>query len=76
MHARHPMYRLEEPARWDLHPGPYDKAITGLLNPPPDAAFAPPPTNDVILAVLNRQREATERVMGQAQAVAPALRET
>jgi len=66
MHARHSMYRVEEPARWDLHPGPYDEAITGPLNPPPDAAFAPPPTNDVILAELNRQRQATERVMGEA----------
>ncbi len=66
MHARHPMYRVEEPARWDLHPGPYDEAITGRLNPPPDAAFSPPPTNDVIIAELNRQREATERVMGEA----------
>jgi hypothetical protein len=66
MHARHPMYRIEEPARWDLHPGPYGEAITGPLNPPPDAAFSPPPTTDVIVAELNRQREATERVMGEA----------
>jgi hypothetical protein len=66
MHARHPMYRVEESARWDLHPGPYGVAITGPVNPPLDAAFSPPPTNDVVLAELNRQREATERVMGEA----------
>jgi hypothetical protein len=66
MHARHPIYRVEESARWDLHPGPYGEAITGPVNPPLDAAFSPPPTNDVVLAELNRQREATERVMGEA----------
>ena len=75
MHAGHPMYRVEEPARWDLHPGPHHEAITGPLNPRPDAAFAPPPTNDVILAELNRQRDATERVMSEALRLAHAYDE-
>ena len=64
MHEHHPVYRIETSARWNLHPGP--SATTGLLNPPPDAAFAPPPTNDVLVAEMNRQREATARVMEQA----------
>lgn len=64
MHEYHPVYRIETSARWNLHPG--SSAVTSLLNPPPDAAFAPPPTNDVLIAEMNRQREATARVMEQA----------
>lgn len=64
MHEQHPVYRVEVSARWNLHPGPLNTA--NLLNPPPDAAFAPPPTNDVLVAEINRQREATVRVMQEA----------
>jgi hypothetical protein len=68
MHERHPVYRIEASARWNLHPGPLN--TVNLLNPPPDAAFAPPPTNDVLAAEMNRQREATSRVMGEAAKLA------
>jgi len=68
MHEQHPVYRLEASARWNLHPGPLNTA--NLLNPPPDAAFAPPPTNDVLVAEMNRQREATVRVMSEAAKLA------
>lgn len=64
MHEQHPVYRIESSARWNLHPGPAHRA--NLLNPPPDAAFAPPPTNDAVIAEMNRQREVTERVMSEA----------
>ncbi len=64
MHEQHPVYRIETSARWNLHPGPAH--TVNLLNPPPDAAFAPPPTNDAVVAEMNRQREATERVMSEA----------
>jgi hypothetical protein len=64
MHEQHSVYRIETSARWNLHPGPLNTA--NLLNPPPDAAFAPPPTNDVLVAEMNRQREATVRVMQEA----------
>jgi hypothetical protein len=64
MHEQHPVYRIEVSARWNLHPGPPNTA--NLLNPPPDAAFVPPPTNDVLVAEMNRQREATVRVMQEA----------
>ena len=64
MHEQHPVYRIEVSARWNLHPGPLNTA--NLLNPPPDAAFAPPPTNDVLVAEMNRQREVTARVMQEA----------
>jgi hypothetical protein len=64
MSEQHPVYRIESSAHWNLHPGPATTA--NLLNPPPDAAFAPPPTNDVVIAEMNRQRETTERVMSEA----------
>jgi hypothetical protein len=64
MHERHPVYRVEVSARWNLHPGPLGTA--NLLNPPPDAASAPSPTNDVLVAEMNRQREVTARVMQEA----------
>jgi hypothetical protein len=64
MQEQHPVYRVEVSARWNLHPGPENTA--NLLNPPPDAAFAPPPTNDALVAEINRQREATARVMQEA----------
>jgi hypothetical protein len=68
MHEQHPVYRIEVSARWNLHPGPLGTA--NLLNPPPDAAFAPPPTNDVLIAEMNRQRETTARVMLEATKLA------
>jgi hypothetical protein len=68
MHERHPVYRIEVSARWNLHPGALNTA--NLLNPPPDAAFAPPPTNDVLVAEMNRQREATASVMQEAAKLA------
>ncbi|HEX3988130.1 MAG TPA: hypothetical protein VHZ30_01785 [Verrucomicrobiae bacterium] len=64
MNEQHPVYRIETSARWNLHPGPAN--TVNLLNPPPDAAFATPPTNDAVIAEMNRQREATERVMSEA----------
>jgi hypothetical protein len=64
MHEQHPVYRIESSARWNLHPG--SARTANLLNPPPDAAFAPPPANDAVTAEMNRQREATERVMSEA----------
>jgi hypothetical protein len=68
MHEQHPVYRIEVSARWNLRPGPLNTA--NLLNPPPDAAFAPPPTNDVLIAEMNRQREATAQVMLEAAKLA------
>lgn len=64
MHEQHPVYRIESSARWNLHPSPANTA--NLLNPPPNAAFAPPPTNDALIAEMNQQREATARVMSEA----------
>src|SRR5215469_14367981 len=64
MQEEHPVNRVEVYGRWNLHPG--GPAAAPLLNPPPDAAFAPPLTNDVLIAEINRQRETTALVMQQA----------
>ncbi len=68
MHEQHPVYRIETSARWNLHPG--STRSDNLLNPPPDASFAPPLTNDVVIAEMNRQRDATARVMSEAARLA------
>ena len=70
MHERHPVYRVEVSAHWNLHPGPLWPAATNLLNPPLDAAFSPPPVNDAVIAEIGRQREATERVLNEARRLA------
>lgn len=66
MHEGHPLYRIEASARWDLRASTAGGSTLGLLNPPRDAAYSQPQTNDVILAELSRQRDATERVMWEA----------
>lgn len=68
MKEQHPVYRVESYGRWNLHPGPLNTA--NLLNPPRDAAYAPPSTNDAVLAELNRQRETTDRVVQEAARLA------
>ena len=73
MAEAHPVYRLEVSPRWNLHPG--SPNAVNLLNPPPDAAFAPPPTNDAVIAEMNRQRETTALVMQQATRLAQAYQQ-
>lgn len=68
MHEQHPVYRIEVSARWNLHPGAQNTA--NLLNPPPDAAYTPPLTNDALVAEMNRQRETTARVVLEAAKLA------
>lgn len=73
MYEQHPVYRVEVSARWNLHPG--SNQTTPLMNPPPDAAMAPPLTNDALIAEMNRQRETTARVMTEAAKLAQSYRE-
>jgi hypothetical protein len=73
MHERHPVYRIESSARWNLRPGALNTA--NLLNPPRDAAYVPPSTNDAVFAEMNRQRETTERVMQEATRLAQSYAE-
>ena len=71
MHEQHVVYRVEENTRWNYHPGPAD----GILPASPlrDAAFAPAPVNDAILAEVNSQRLATTEIMMQARILSAAL---
>lgn len=71
MHEQHVVYRVEENTRWDFHPGPADGNLPAL--PPRDAAFAPAPVNDAILAEVNSQRLATTEIMLQARTLSAAL---
>ena len=71
MHEQHVVYRVEENTRWNLHPGPVDGNLPAL--PPRDAAFAPAPVNDAILAEVNSQRLATTQIMMQARTLSAAL---
>lgn len=70
MHEQHPVYRVETSARWNLHPGPFSGPPSGFLNASSNEAFSPPLTNDVVMAEMNRQREATAKVMSEASKLA------
>jgi hypothetical protein len=71
MHEQHVVYRIEENTRWNFHPS----ATDGLppAAPSHDAAFAPVPVNDDILAEVNAQRLATTEIMMQARTLSAAL---
>ena len=71
MHEQHTVYRVEENTRWNFHPGPVDGNLPAL--PSRDAAFAPAPVNDAILAEVNSQRLATAEIMMQARTLSAAL---
>jgi len=71
MHEQHVVYRIEENTRWDFHPGPADVNLPAL--PARDAAYAPAPVNDAILAEVNSQRLATTQIMMQARTLSAAL---
>jgi hypothetical protein len=75
MHEQHPVFRVEAVSRWNLKPG--DPCAPGavLLNPPRDAAFSPSPANDAVVAEMNRQKDATERVMHEASQLARSYEE-
>jgi hypothetical protein len=71
MHERHVVYRVEDNTRWNFHPGPVASSLPEL--PSRDAAFAPAPVNDAILAEVNSQKAATAQFMMQARTLSAAL---
>jgi hypothetical protein len=71
MHEQHVVYRVEQSARWDLRPGA--GPVTGPFSMPRDAAFAPTPINDAILAEVNSQRLATTQITTEARTLTAAL---
>ncbi len=74
MHEKHVLFRVEENTRWNLHPHQTDN-VAFQFTPPRDAAFAPAPANDAILAEVNAQKLATARIMAQANDLTSALTE-
>jgi hypothetical protein len=71
MYEQHAVYRVEDTTRWNFHPGP---AAVNLAAPSSrDAAFAPAPVNDAILAEVNSQKAATTEIMMQARTLSAAL---
>ena len=71
MHEQHVVYRVEENTRWNFHPGPAEGNLSALLSR--DAAFAPAPVNDAILAEVNSQKAATAQIMMQARTLSATL---
>ena len=71
MHEQHVVYRVEENTRWNFHPGPVGGNVPAL--PARDAAFAPAPVNDAILAEVNSQKLATAQIMLEARVLSAAL---
>jgi hypothetical protein len=64
MEEAHSVYRVEVSAHWNLHPGADGQAA--MSNQGRDAAYFAPLTNDMLVAEMNRQREATALVMREA----------
>jgi len=75
MYEQHPVFRIETSSRWNLRPGDPCASAAVLLNPPRNAAFSPPPANDAVIAEINRQKDATERVMREASQLARSYEE-
>lgn len=68
MHEQHTVFRVEENARWNLHPGSDDGGtFFSVVSIPHNAAFIPLPVNDAILAEVNFQRIATAQIGQEAR---------
>lgn len=75
MHEQHVVYRVEETARWDFHPGnPCGNAVPGpsVGRDPASVTF---PVNDAIVAEVNAQRLATTQIMAQSKVLTGALQQ-
>lgn len=73
MHEQHVVYRAEENTRWDLRPAAIGNNALSTPSMSRDAAFAPAPVNDAILAEVNSQRLATTEIMMQSRTLSAAL---
>ena len=62
MHETHTLYRVEETARWNRHPGPQCDTLPVELKALPEPARVAVPFNDEVIAELNRQKEITQKV--------------
>ena len=69
-HEHHPVYRVEVSSRWSFRPDPAGTESPANTSSYTDAAYVPPPSNDLITAELKRQKDATETVMWEATQLA------
>lgn len=75
MHEQHVVYRVEETARWNFHPG---NPCGNVFPWPPvrrDPASVSFPVNDAIVAEVNSQRLATTQIMAQTKVLTGALQQ-
>lgn len=75
MHEQHVVYRVEENARWNFHPGnPCGNAFPwpSVQHDPASPSF---PVNDAIIAEVNSQRLATTQIMAQSKVLTAALQQ-
>lgn len=70
LHEHHPVYRVEVSSRWNLRSDPSGTESLANTSSYTDAAYSPPPSNDLITAELKRQKDATETVMWEATQLA------
>lgn len=74
MHEQHVVYRVEENARWDLHPvNSGDHFVFPPVSLARDPAYNPLPVNDAMLAEINAQKLATLQITIQARTLSLAL---
>lgn len=66
MHEPHPVYRVEVHSRWNLQAHPASWSLPTAVHSPPDEAYSPLSPHDLMVAELNQQKDATERVMRDA----------
>ncbi len=75
MHEQHVVFRVEENARWDLHPASGGNAFFPFTPPSRDVAFSPTPVSDAVLAEVNSQRLATTQIMAESKVLTLALQQ-
>lgn len=75
LHEQHVVYRIEESARWDFHPGDPCGNTFQWPSVPRDPASVSFPVNDAIMAEVNSQRLATTQIMAQSKVLTGALQQ-
>ena len=66
MHEAGAFHRVEQPARWNLHPGLAPSKESIAIPPLSDPATTVLPVDDALVAEINRQKEITAAVLAQA----------
>jgi hypothetical protein len=75
MHEAHTVYRVEGQATWNLRSSPGGFVLPSAVGTLTNAAVAPPPFNDAVVAELNQQRAITRAVTQQAQSLNHSIQE-